>query len=88
MTIPLLHKHPLFIGNRDGNAYVVETVNRQFYLVLEADSFHVREVFQGMGSTQQTRISAEAFAALVTPQGRAASSPDRAASGRSRPCPA
>jgi len=68
------HKHTkrwltkiyLGAGNRDGDAFAVKTVDGKCYLVVEADTFHNREVFEGMGSTEHVEISQAAFSALTT----------------------
>lgn len=61
----LLVSVSLGVGNRDGDAYAVKTADGRCFLVLQADTYHNDEVFQGMGSTEHVEISAAAFAALA-----------------------
>ncbi len=61
----VIQKIPLHVENRDGKLFAVEAQNGRFYLVLEADTLHNREVFHGMGSTDHIEISTDAFFALA-----------------------
>ena len=63
----VLTKVSLEIGNRDGEAFVVRTRDGNCWLVLEADTFHTPEFFEGMGSTEQMQISETAFAIMADP---------------------
>ena len=70
MAFHVIEKKVLGVCNRDGEAFAVRIKHpdtesqRLHYLVLEADTFHNDEVFEGMGSTQQVEISEEAYEAL------------------------
>lgn len=52
-------------SNRDGALYVVETKCGKHFIVLEADTFHLDEKFEGMESTDQFEISELAFKELL-----------------------
>jgi (p)ppGpp synthase/HD superfamily hydrolase len=54
----------LNLSNRDGKLFAVKSEGR-YYLVLEAETCHLQEVFSGMGSTACTEINEDAFNALA-----------------------
>lgn len=54
----------LNLSNRDGKLFAVKSEGRH-YLVLEAETCHLQEVFPGMGSTEHVEITEDAFNALV-----------------------
>lgn len=56
----------LHLGNRDGDLYAVEADDGGFYLVLTAETMHVEEEFETIGSAFCTEISKAAFHALTT----------------------
>lgn len=56
----------LNLSNRDGKLFAVKSEGRH-YLVLEAETCHLQEVFPGMGSTEHVEIPLEAFDSLVKP---------------------
>lgn len=54
----------LGLENRDGRLFAVKADDRKHYLVLEADTYHNPEVFNGMGSTWHIEITEQVFDAL------------------------
>ena len=63
--IKLVTKIDIGLDNRDGTLFACQDEHRICYLVLEADTLHNEEVFEGMGSTEHKVISEEAFKALI-----------------------
>lgn len=51
--------------NRDGKVMVGKDFDDMCYLIAEADTYHNKEMFIGLGSTEQIKISDRAFDALV-----------------------
>lgn len=64
MSKILLYKEETELYNRDGCLWIVKDEDERCFLVLEANTFHNQEVFEGMGSTQHIEISPEAFTHL------------------------
>lgn len=64
----MITKVPLGVGNRDGDAWAVETAGGRCFLVLGASSLMNPAVFPGMGSTEHVEISRAALAALAPVQ--------------------
>lgn len=62
----ITQKIDMDLGNRDGDLYVVETDEGRFYLVLTAETMHVPEELDGMGSAFSREISRAAFDILTT----------------------
>ena len=62
--LEITEKIQLMVSNRDGNAYVVKADDSKCYLVLEADTYHLEPVFNGMKSTDQIEIPEEIFQAF------------------------
>ena len=60
----IIEKKELEIGNRDGGLNLVHAADGKFYLVLEADTLHRKETFDGLGSTENLEISEAAYLAL------------------------
>jgi hypothetical protein len=58
-------KIDLHVTNRDGSAFAVKTEDGQYFLVLEADTYHNPPQFEGFGSTEHAQISEAAFKALA-----------------------
>ena len=58
----------LQLGNRDGELYAVEADDGGFYLVLTAETMHVQEEFETMGSAFCIEITRAAFDALTNAQ--------------------
>ena len=58
----------LQLGNRDGDLYAVEADDGGFYLVLTAETMHIQEEFETMGSAFCTEIPRSAFDALTNAQ--------------------
>ena len=55
----------LGLRNRDGDIMIGQDDDGKCYLIAEADTYHNREVFHGLGSTEQIEISEAAFDALA-----------------------
>jgi hypothetical protein len=66
----VVHKIPLGLETRDGEIMLVRDDQDQCYLVAEAGTFHNPEVFKGLGSTEQIKITLEAFYELAYPGGK------------------
>ena len=64
----IIQKIDLELGNRDGELYAVEADDGGFYLVLTAETMHLPEKFEGMGSAFRTKITRAAFDALTNAQ--------------------
>ena len=64
----IIRKIDMELGNRDGDLHVVETDDGRFYLVLTAETMHVPEEFDGMGSAFCIEITRAAFDALTNDQ--------------------
>jgi hypothetical protein len=62
--IEIIEKVKLGVSNRDGDLFAVKSRQGTCYLILEADTFHNKPEFDGMGSVESIEITSEAYSAL------------------------